>query len=180
MLALVNCIRFIEKNPGSLVSVVVALFFAQHRSATNSPITISSTLLSLNSLTLDYIGLLVSFSVSLIDITWMLENALFISQFCSSSSSSSSRAVITINLSIRLLHHQCSYLLPFAFVLMQYFHTLYSPASPCKHLFEPEQNVLVNINHSSCTCNGNHVGLLMMTGNIQKEKTMTQTTIRNF
>ena len=73
--------------------MVVALFFAEHRSATNLPITIFSTLLSLNSLTLDYIGLLVSFSVSSIHITWMLENTLFISQFCSSSSSSSSRAV---------------------------------------------------------------------------------------
>ena len=68
MLALVNCIRSIEKNPGSLVTIVVALFFAEHRSAINSPITIFSTLLSLNSLTLDYIGLLVSFSVSLIHI----------------------------------------------------------------------------------------------------------------
>ena len=66
--------------------MVVALFFAEHRSATNLPITIFSTLLSLNSLTLDYIGLLVSFSVSSMHITWMLENALFISQFCSSSS----------------------------------------------------------------------------------------------
>ena len=62
--------------------MTVALFFAEHRSATNSPITISCTLLSLNSLTLDYIGLLVSFSVSTTNITWMLENALFISQFC--------------------------------------------------------------------------------------------------
>ena len=79
-----------KKNPGSLVSMVAALFFAKHRSATNSPIIISSILLSLNSLTLDYIGLLVSFSVSSIHVTWMLENALFISQFCSSSSSSSS------------------------------------------------------------------------------------------
>ena len=33
---------------------------------------------------------------------------------------------ITTNLSIGLLHHQCSYFLPFAVVLMQYFHTLYS------------------------------------------------------
>ena len=33
---------------------------------------------------------------------------------------------ITTNLCIRLLHHQCSYFLPFAFILMQYFHTLYS------------------------------------------------------
>ena len=86
MLAVVNCIRSIGKNSQSLVAMVVALFFAEHRSATNSPITISSTLFSLNSLTLDYIGLLVSFSVSSIHITWMLENALFISQFCSSSS----------------------------------------------------------------------------------------------
>ena len=67
--------------------MTVALFFAEHRSAINLPITISSTLLSLNSLTLDYIGLLVSFSVSSTNITWMLENALFISQFCISSSS---------------------------------------------------------------------------------------------
>ena len=84
MLALVNCIRSIEKNPESLVTIVVALFFVEHRSAINSPIAISSTLLSLNSLTLDHIGLLVSFFVSLIHVTWMLENALFISQFCSS------------------------------------------------------------------------------------------------
>ena len=82
MLARVNCIRSIEKKPGSLVAMTVALFFAEYRSATNSPITISSTLLSLNSLTLDYIGLLVSFSVSSTNITWMLENAIFISQFC--------------------------------------------------------------------------------------------------
>ena len=68
MLALVNCIRSIEINPGSLVTMVVALFFAEHRSAINSPIKISSTLLSLNSLTLDYIELLVSFSVSSIHI----------------------------------------------------------------------------------------------------------------
>ena len=33
---------------------------------------------------------------------------------------------ITINLSIRLLHHQCSYFLPFAFVLMLYLDTFYS------------------------------------------------------
>ena len=84
MLALVNCIRSIEKT-GSLVTMVVALLFAECRSATNLPITISSTLLSVSSLTLDYIGLLVSFSVSSIHITRMLENTLFISQFCSSS-----------------------------------------------------------------------------------------------
>ena len=84
MLALVNCIRSIKKKNRKLVTMVVALFFAEHRSAINSPITISTTLLSLNSLTLDHIGLLISFSVSLIDTTWMLENALFISQFCCS------------------------------------------------------------------------------------------------
>ena len=59
MLALVNCIRSIGKKTGSLVAMTVALFFAEHRSAINLPITIFSTLLSLNSLTLDYIGLLV-------------------------------------------------------------------------------------------------------------------------
>ena len=75
------------KKPGMLVTMDVALFFAEHRSATNSLITISSTLLSLNLLTLDYIGVLVSVFVSSIHITWMLESALFISQFCSSSSS---------------------------------------------------------------------------------------------
>ena len=84
MLALVNCIRSIENKTGSLVTIVIALFFLEHRSPINSPITISSTLLSLNSLTLDHIEQLVSFSVSLIHITWTLENALFISQFCSS------------------------------------------------------------------------------------------------
>ena len=95
MLALVNCIRSIEKKTGSLVAMTVALFFAEHRSAANSPITIFCTILSLNLLTLDYIGLLVPSSVSSTNMTWMLENALFISQFCisSSSSSSSSRAV---------------------------------------------------------------------------------------
>ena len=78
--------------------MVVALFFAEHRSAINLQITISSTLLSLNSLTLDYVGLLVSFSVSSIHITWMLENILFISQLCnSSSSSSSSSSSIAVN-----------------------------------------------------------------------------------
>ena len=104
--------------------MTVALFFAEHRSAINLPITISTTLLSLNSLTLDYIGLLVSFSVSSTNITWMLENALL--------SLSSVLVVvvvglfIAINLSIRLLRHCCSHFLPFALVLMQYFHTLYS------------------------------------------------------
>ena len=57
--------------------MVVALFFAEHSSATNLPITISTTLLSLNSLTLDHIGLVVSFSVLLIHTTWMLENCTF-------------------------------------------------------------------------------------------------------
>ena len=33
---------------------------------------------------------------------------------------------ITINLSVILLHHQCSYFLPFAIVSMQYFRTPYS------------------------------------------------------
>ena len=33
--------------------------------------------------------------------------------------------LITINLSVRLLHHPCSNFLPFAFVLMLYFHTLH-------------------------------------------------------
>ena len=42
------------KKTGSLVTMIVALFFAEHRSAINSPITISSGLLSLNSITLDY------------------------------------------------------------------------------------------------------------------------------
>ena len=125
MLALVNCIRSIEKKTGRIVTMVVALFFAEHGSATNLPITISSTLLSLKSLTLDYVGLLVSFSVLSIHITWMLENTLFISQFCSSSSSSRAVYYNTVNLSIRLLHHPCSYFLLFAFVLMLYFHTLY-------------------------------------------------------
>ena len=41
-------------------------------------------------------------------------------------------------------------------------------------------NVLVNISHSSCACNGDHVGLLIETGSIQKERTVTQTTIHNF
>ena len=76
--------------------MVVALFFAEHRSAINSSIAISTTLLSLNSLTLDHIGLLVSFSVSLIDTTWMLENALL------SLSSVVVGLFITSNLSIRL------------------------------------------------------------------------------
>ena len=38
--------------------------------------------------------------------------------------------LITINLSIRLLHHPCSYFLPFAFVLILYFHTLYLTDAP--------------------------------------------------
>ena len=55
-----------------------------------------------------------------------------------------------------------------------------APTSPYKYLLEPQRNVLVNISHSSCTCNGDHVGLLFKTGSIQKERTMTQTTIRTF
>ena len=31
-----------------------------------------------------------------------------------------------------------------------------------------------------CACTGDHVGLLIKSGSIQKEGTMTQTTIRNF
>ena len=55
-----------------------------------------------------------------------------------------------------------------------------APASPYKHLLEPQRNILVNISHSFCTCNGDHVGLLIKTGSIQKERMMTQTAIRNF
>ena len=47
-------------------------------------------------------------------------------------------------------------------------------------MLEPQQNDLLNISHSSCTCNGDHVGLLIKAGSIQKQRTMTQTTIRNF
>ena len=53
-------------------------------------------------------------------------------------------------------------------------------ASPYKHLLEPQRNVLVNISHSSCTCNGDYVGVLIKTGSIQNERMMTQTIIRNF
>ena len=55
-----------------------------------------------------------------------------------------------------------------------------APASPYKHLLEPQRNVLVNISHSSCACAGDHAGLLIKTGSIQEEKMMTQTIIRNF
>ena len=55
-----------------------------------------------------------------------------------------------------------------------------APSAPLyKYLLEPQRNVLVNISHSSCTCNGDHIGLLIKTGSIQKERMMTQTTIRN-
>ena len=37
---------------------------------------------------------------------------------------------------------------------------------------------LVNISHSSCTCNGNHLGLSIKTESIQKEKMILQTIIR--
>ena len=47
-------------------------------------------------------------------------------------------------------------------------------------MLEPQQIVLLNISHSSCACNGDHVVLLMKTVSIQKEKTMTQTIIGNF
>ena len=53
-------------------------------------------------------------------------------------------------------------------------------ASPYKHLLEPLQNILINTSYGSCTCNGGHVGLFIKTGSIQKERKMTQTTIRNF
>ena len=55
-----------------------------------------------------------------------------------------------------------------------------APASPYKHLLKPLRDVLLNISHSFCTCNGDHVGLLMKTGNVQKERTMTLTIICNF
>ena len=55
-----------------------------------------------------------------------------------------------------------------------------APASPYKHLWEPQQNVLVNISHSSCACTGDHGGALIKTGSIQKETMMTQTIICNF
>ena len=54
-----------------------------------------------------------------------------------------------------------------------------APASRYKHFLEPQLNVFVNISHSSCTCNGNDVGLLIKTKSIEK-RMMTQTTIRNF
>ena len=47
-------------------------------------------------------------------------------------------------------------------------------------MLEPQRNVLLNISRSSCTCNGDDVGLSIKTGSIQKERTMIQTTIRNF
>ena len=43
-------------------------------------------------------------------------------------------------------------------------------ASSCKHLLEPQRNVLVKISHSSCTCNGDHVGLLIKTGSFIKKE----------
>ena len=55
-----------------------------------------------------------------------------------------------------------------------------APVLACKHLLEQQRNVLVNMSHRSCICNGDHFGLLMKTGSIQKAETMTQTTIRNF
>ena len=39
---------------------------------------------------------------------------------------------------------------------------------------------MVNISHSSCTCNGDRVGLLIKTKSIQKERMMSQTIIRTF
>ena len=47
-------------------------------------------------------------------------------------------------------------------------------------MLEPQRNVLLDISRSFCTCNDDHVGLLMKIERIQNEKTMTQTTIRNF
>ena len=38
-----------------------------------------------------------------------------------------------------------------------------------------EQQVLVNIGHSSCTPNSDHVGIWIMNGNTQKETMMSQT-----
>ena len=37
-------------------------------------------------------------------------------------------------------------------------------------MLEPERNVLLNISHTSSTCNGDHVGLFMKTKSIQKKK----------
>ena len=53
-------------------------------------------------------------------------------------------------------------------------------ASPSKHLWEQQGNVLVNISHSFYTCNGDHVGLLIKTGSIIKERKMPQISIRTF
>ena len=47
-------------------------------------------------------------------------------------------------------------------------------------MLEPQRKGLLNISHSSCTFNGDHFGLLIKTGSIYKERTMTQTNIRNF
>ena len=55
-----------------------------------------------------------------------------------------------------------------------------APASPYKHLLELLQNVSVNISCSSCTCNGDHVDLLIKAGSIQIERMMAQTTTRDF
>ena len=120
MLTLLNCIRCIDKNPGSLVTMVVTFCFCLAQSVINSPITISSSLLSLNSLALNYIGLLISFSVSSIHITWLLEDALSICLFCSS------RAVYCNKSVHQTFASSFSCFLPFAFVLMLYFHTLCS------------------------------------------------------
>ena len=55
-----------------------------------------------------------------------------------------------------------------------------APASPYKYLVEPQRNVVVNISDISCACNDDHVGLLIKTGSIQEERTITQTIISNF
>ena len=47
-------------------------------------------------------------------------------------------------------------------------------------MLEPQRNALLNISRSSCTCNGDHVGLLIKTESIQKERIMTLTTTRDF
>ena len=43
-----------------------------------------------------------------------------------------------------------------------------------------QQNIAVNITHSSSTCNGDYVGLLIKTGSIQKYRMISQTNIRYF
>ena len=53
-------------------------------------------------------------------------------------------------------------------------------ASPYKHLREQQQKNVENFDHSSCTRNGDHVGLLVKISSTKIERMMPHSSVRTF